>query len=175
MKVRNMALCGLFAALLAVCAWLAVPVGDGVITLQTFGVFLTLGVLGGKRGSISILVYLLLGAVGLPVFAGFRGGFGALLDTNGGYLLGFLVAALVYWLLEICLGDRTWVWVIGMILGLLVCYTCGCLWFLFGYLADGTAMGMGTVILKTVVPYLIPDGIKLTLAWYLSNKLRKHI
>ena len=175
MKVRNMALCGLFAALLAVCAWLAVPVGDSMITLQSFGVFLTLGVLGGKRGSISILVYLLLGAVGLPVFAFFRGGFGALLDTNGGYLWGFLAAAGVYWLMEACLGDRSWVRATGMVLGLLICYTCGCLWFRFGYLSDGTAMGMGAVILKTVVPYLIPDGIKLFFAWYLSQKLRKYV
>ena len=70
MKVRNMALCALFAALLCVCAWVSVPVGDAAITMQTFGIFLALGVLGGKRGSISVAIYLLLGIVGLPVFSG---------------------------------------------------------------------------------------------------------
>jgi len=175
MKVRNMALCGLFAALLAVCAWLAVPVGDSMITLQTFGVFLALGVLGGKRGSIAVLVYLLLGATGLPVFAGFRGGFGALLDVNGGYLWGFFAAAIVYWLAEICFGDRPWTLGIGMVLGIFVCYACGALWFRLGYLPNGTAMGMGAIMVKNIVPYLLPDGVKLCFAWYLSRKLRKHV
>ena len=95
MKVRNMALCGLFTAVLAVCAWLSVPMGDMVITLQTFGIFLTLGLLGGKRGSLAILVYLLLGAIGAPVFSGFRGGLGALLGTTGGYIFGMLSAKLL--------------------------------------------------------------------------------
>ena len=61
MKAKNMALCGLFTAVLAVCGWLSVPIGDMAITLQTFGIFLTLGLLGGKFGSITVLVYLLLG------------------------------------------------------------------------------------------------------------------
>ena len=74
MKARNMALCALFAALLSVCAWLSVPVGDIAFTMQTFGIFLTLELLGGKQGTLAILVYLLLGAAGLPVFSGFRSG-----------------------------------------------------------------------------------------------------
>ena len=90
-----MALCGLFSALLAICAWISVPLADAAVTLQTFGVFLCLGTLGGKRGTTAILVYLLLGAVGLPVFSGFRGGFEALLGTTGGYLTGVLVSGLL--------------------------------------------------------------------------------
>ena len=90
MKVRNMALCGLFTAVLAICAWISVPMGDTVITLQTFGIFLTLRLLGGKRGTVTVLVYLLLGAIGAPVFSGFRGGLGALLGTTGGYIFGFI-------------------------------------------------------------------------------------
>ena len=87
MKTRDMALCALFAALLAVCAWLVIPIGDVPFTLQTFGVFAALGLLGGKRGTIAIAVYLLLGAVGAPVFAGFKGGPGALFGATGGCLL----------------------------------------------------------------------------------------
>ena len=73
-----MVLASLFAAMTAVCAWLSIPIPPIAFTLQTFAVLLTLGVLGGKWGSISIWLYLLLGLVGLPVFSGFRGGIAAL-------------------------------------------------------------------------------------------------
>ena len=82
MKVKNMALCGLFVALLTVCAWICIPFGPIAITLQTFAVCLCLGLLGGKLGTITILVYLLLGAVGVPVFSGFRGGAAVLMGIN---------------------------------------------------------------------------------------------
>lgn len=163
MKIHIMTRCALFAALMAVCAWISVPVGDMAVSLQTFGVFLALGVLGGRQGSASIFVYLLLGAVGLPVFTGFRGGVGALLGPTGGYLWGFLGAGLIYWLLE----DRLPKW-FAMVLGMLVCYACGTVWYYFAY--AGT--GLWAVILKCVVPYLIPDGVKITLALALTRRLR---
>jgi len=170
-KARNMALCALFAALLAVCAWTSVPVGDTVFTLQTFGVFLTLGLLGGKWGTLSILVYLLLGAAGLPVFSGFRGGIGALLGVTGGYLAGFLFTGLVYWLVTACRGPKP----LAMVLGLVACYAFGTLWFRFGYLQGGSTMGIGAVLLKCVAPYLLPDGIKLALALSLTTRLRRRL
>ena len=171
MKARNMALCALFAALLAICAWIAIPVGDIAFTMQTFGVFLTLGLLGGKRGTLSIFVYLLLGAAGLPVFSSFRGGIGALLGVTGGYLAGFLFTGLVYWLVTACGGPK----LLAMVLGLLACYAFGTFWFRFGYLQSGSAMGTGTVLLKCVVPYLLPDGLKLALALLMTRKLKRFV
>ena len=159
-----MVLASLFAALTAVCGWLSVPMPPVAFTLQTFGVFLALGVLGGKWGSVSIGLYLLIGLVGLPVFSGFRGGAAALLDATGGFLWGFFAAALIYWLLE-RLGKLP-----AMIAGQLVCYGCGCIW--FSHYAGGA--GIGAAVLTCVVPYLIPDGIKLWLAWTLSKRLRKY-
>ena len=97
MPLKNNILCALFAALLAICAWLSLPVADISFTMQTFGVFTALGLLGGKRGTLSIALYLLLGIAGLPVFAGFQGGLGVLLGSTGGYIWGFLLAGLVYW------------------------------------------------------------------------------
>ena len=87
------------AALMAVCSWISIP-ATVPFTLQTFAVFCSLGLLGGRRGTAAILVYLLLGALGVPVFAGFSGGIGILFGTTGGYLLGFILMGLVYWLGE---------------------------------------------------------------------------
>ena len=156
--------CALFAALMAVCAWLSIPTPDIAFTMQTFGVFLALGVLGGKWGTVSILIYLALGAVGMPVFSGFRGGAGVLLGVTGGYIWGFLATGLVYWLLERL--NRT----LALAGGLAACYLCGCLW--FSLYAGG---GIGLILLRCVVPYLIPDGIKLWLAYTLSKRLQKVI
>lgn len=156
--------CALFGALMAVCAWLAVPVGDIAVSLQTFAVFLTLGLLGGKLGTAAILVYLCLGAMGLPVFTGFQGGFGVLLGPTGGYLWGFLTAGLLYWALE----GRVPMW-IAMVLGLLCCYAVGTGWYYCIY----TQGGLWAVLLKCVVPYVIPDAIKITLALTLVNKLKR--
>ena len=173
MKARNMALCSLFTAVLALCAWLSVPMGDMVITLQTFGIFLTLGLLGGKRGTLAIGVYLLLGAVGVPVFSGFRGGLGALLGTTGGYIFGFMLTALVYWILTF-LKDTPLTRLAAMILGLLLCYACGSWWYMTRYLSTGT-LTLGLVLLRCVLPYLLPDAIKLTLAWILTGKLKRFV
>ena len=171
MKARNISLCALFAALLTICAWIAIPVGDIAFTLQTFGIFLTLGLLGGKRGTLAILIYLLLGAAGLPVFSGFRGGIGALLGVTGGYLAGFLFTGLVYWLVTACRGPKF----LAMVLGLLACYAFGTFWFRFGYLQSGSPMGMSAVLLKCVVPYLLPDGLKLALALLMTRKLKRFV
>lgn len=173
-SLRDMALCALFAAILAISAWITVPVLEIAFTMQTFAVFLTLGLLGGKRGTVTIAVYLLLGAVGAPVFSGFRGGVGALLGVTGGYLAGFLFSALVYWLITACLGEKAWVRALGMVIGLLVCYAFGSAWFLIVYVRGGGAIGLGAVLLKCVVPYLIPDALKLALAFVLTQRLWRY-
>ena len=159
-----MVLSSLFAALIAVCAWISVPVFDIAFTLQTLAVFLTLGLLGGKWGSAAIFIYLLLGAVGMPVFSGFHGGIGILAGVTGGYLWGFLAAGLTYWLLE-RFGKLP-----AMIAGQAVCYLCGSLWFLL--YAGG---GLWIILLRCVIPYLIPDGVKIALAYILSRRLSRHI
>lgn len=172
-KARTMALCGLFTAILTVCAWISIPAGDIAVTLQTFGVFLTLELLGGKRGSITVLVYLLLGAVGVPVFSGFQGGMGTLLGTTGGYIFGFMLTSLTYWLLT-SLHNTAPIRLAAMVLGMLLCYGCGSAWYVWGYLG-GNALSFGAVLLKCVVPYLLPDGIKLFLAWVLARRLKRFV
>ena len=168
--IRNMARCALFAALLCVCGWIAVPLPDISLTMQTFGIFLALGLLGGKWGNIACLTWLLLGVAGLPVFTGFRGGLGVLLGTTGGYLWGFLIACLVYWAVTALFGNRSRP--AAMILGLLCCYACGTVWYLYAYLGQGS---LTAVLLKCVAPYVLPDLIKLYLAHRLTQRLQRFI
>ena len=159
---RKLTRCALFAAMMALCAWIGVPLGHTVFTMQTFGVLLALGLLGGKRGTVSILCYLLLGAAGLPVFSGFRGGIGAILGPTGGYLWGFLGTGLVFWSLE------KWSRLLAMAAGILVCYACGTLWYM-----TYTGGALAAVLAQTVLPYLIPDALKLVLALRLTKRLKK--
>ena len=159
-----MTYCAIFSALLAVCAWICIPLGDIAVTMQTFGVALALLLLGGKWGTVSIGIYLLLGAVGLPVFSGFRGGFGALAGVTGGFLWGFLASGLVCW------GFERFGKIPAMCASIIACYGCGCFWFC---LYSGG--GLGLVLLRCVVPFLIPDALKLWLAFSLSKRLNKVI
>jgi len=97
-RTLSMTYTALFVVVMAVCSWITIPM-TVPFTLQTFGVYMTLLLLGGRRGTLAIGIYLLLGTVGAPVFAGFAGGPGSLLGPTGGYLIGFLVMGLCYWLL----------------------------------------------------------------------------
>ena len=92
LTVRELCATALGAALMTICAWISIP-AQVPFTLQTFAVFFVTALLGLKCGTLSVIVYLLLGAVGLPVFAGFKGGLGSLMGVTGGYLLGFVFSA----------------------------------------------------------------------------------
>ena len=173
-KTRNMVLVSLFAALIAVCSWISIPAAVP-FTLQTMAVFLAVGLLGGKLGSLCVLIYILLGAVGLPVFAGFKGGIGALVGTTGGYILGFLFSALVMWALEKWANQKSWRLLVSMVLGLLICYLFGTVWFRTVYLNTTGAVGWITVLGWCVFPFLIPDAIKIGIAYLLTLRLRKAI
>lgn len=160
------------AALMAVCSWISIP-ATVPFTLQTFAVFCSLGLLGGRRGTAAILVYLLLGALGVPVFAGFSGGIGILFGTTGGYLLGFILMGLVYWLGERLSMESLAVRIASMVLGLLLCYAFGTAWFMFVYARQTGAIALGTALAWCVVPFLLPDLVKMALALLLSGRLRK--
>ena len=162
----------LFTALLAVCTWICVPAGPVPFTLQTLGVFLALGTLGGRRGPRAVLAYLLLGLAGLPVFSGLQGGPGVLLGATGGYITGFLAAALLYWLITARLGESAPVMACAMGLGLLACYALGTAWFLLIGRGGGDPVGLVAALGLCVAPFAIPDLIKLALALALSRRLR---
>lgn len=174
LTVRDMAYIAMFAVIMAVCSWISVPYVVP-FTLQTFGVFLAVGVLGGKRGTLAVLIYILLGCVGLPVFAGFSGGIGVILGSTGGYIVGFLFTALVMWALEKMPGNRTVVSILSMVLGLIVCYAFGTLWFMLVYARTTGPVGLWTALGWCVFPYIIPDLVKIALALVLQKRLRAAI
>lgn len=175
-RAKDMAYIAVFTALLAVCAWISVPMPWGVsYTLQTMGVFLAVGVLGGKRGTLAVLVYLLLGAVGVPVFSGFRGGAAALLGTTGGYIAGFLFSALVMWAMERLLGKKLTVLALSMVVGLAVCYAFGTVWYMVVYTQSSGPVALGTVLGWCVTPFILPDLVKIALALLLTARLRPHV
>ena len=128
LSVRDLAVIAIGAALIAVCSWLSVPF-TVPFTLQSFAVCLLAALLGWKRGVLTVLVYMLLGAVGLPVFAGFKAGFGVLLGATGGYIVGFLLTALVIGLGTDRFGAKPLPLGLAMLLGMLLCYACGTAWF----------------------------------------------
>lgn len=174
LRTLDMTYIALLSVLLIVCTWISIPTVVP-FTLQTFAVFMALGLLGGKRGTLVVLVYLLLGAVGLPVFSGFRGGLGALTGATGGYLAGFLLTALLYWGMTRLLGERLWVSALAMVLGLVVCYAFGTAWFLVVYTQSTGPLTLGAALGMCVFPFVIPDLCKLGLALLLSRRLRVHV
>ena len=171
LRTVDMAYIALFAVLMAVCAWITIPM-TVPFTLQIFAVFAALVTMGGRRGTYAVVVYLLLGAVGLPVGAGFQGGLGWLLGTTGGYIVGFLCIALIYWLMTAKLGEALPVVVTACVLGLVVCYAFGTAWFLVVYARNSGPIGLMTALGWCVFPYTIPDLVKLALAVFLSRRVK---
>lgn len=157
---------GLFAALLCLSAWLYLPFAVPV-TLQSFVLFWMLGTMKPKVSLTALLVYLSLGAVGLPVFGGFQGGIGVILGPSGGFLLGFIPCALL------CAplfpkAKRISLRIAVGVLGTVILYLCGAIWYTFVY-------GNGDAFAVCVLPFLLPDAVKIVLAATLSEKLGRFI
>ena len=157
MKTRNLVLTGIMAALLAICAWISIPTAVP-FTLQTMGVFLAVGILGGKLGSLSVGVYLALGAVGLPVFAGFSGGVGAFVGMTGGYLWAFLPMAYLCGL-GAAQGKKLVALALG-VAGLAVCHVCGAVQF-----ALVQSVSPLQAFLIASLPYLLKDVVSVVAAY----------
>ena len=172
MKTRDIVYIGIFAAVITICSWISIP-ATVPFTMQTFGVFLCVGLLGGRRGTLAVSVYLLLGAVGLPVFSGFTGGIGHLFGATGGYIIGFLFSALVMWLIERLHGRSIKTLVLSMIAGLITCYAFGTAWFMVVYAKDSGSIGLMTALAWCVFPYVIPDAVKIALATVMTRRIRQ--
>ena len=174
MKLRNMVYISLCAIILAICSWITIP-GVVPFTLGTFGVYLVTLLLGGKRGTIAVMIYILLGIIGLPVFSGFRGGIAVLLGNTGGYVAGYILMSLIMWMMEKWAVKNKGIQLLSMMLGLVACYACGTVWFM-GVYADVTGRsGVLAVLSWCVFPYIIPDLLKVGLSLWLGKKVKKYV
>ncbi|MCI7766487.1 MAG: biotin transporter BioY [Oscillospiraceae bacterium] len=169
LSARDMAFTGLLAAVIAVLSQVAIPLPSGVpVTLQTFAVALAGFTLGAKLGTASAAVYVIIGAVGVPVFANFKGGLGSLTGPTGGFIWGFILMALLCGL-GMDSGKKPLAAVLGAA-GLLLCHLCGA--------AQFTAIkGGGFVhsLLIVSVPYLLKDFISVALAYPLAIVIRNRV
>lgn len=161
---------GLMAAVLCVLAPFSIPVGPIPISLATFGLYLAVMILGGKKATIVCLMYLLIGFVGLPVFSGFTGGPTKLLGPTGGYLLGYLLLTLIAgWFVDKFPGKRG-MCLLGLVLGTMVCYAVGTAW-----LAVQMELKYGGALTVGVVPFLIGDAVKIAIAVWLGPGIRRQV
>ncbi|MCD8049359.1 MAG: biotin transporter BioY, partial [Clostridia bacterium] len=163
--VKNMVVCALFAAIICICAPISIPIGPVSITLAIFAVALAAVVLGAKWGTAATALYILIGAVGLPVFSGFKGGLSVLVGMTGGYITSYIFVALLIGAAE-CKrinekpkGVRIAARVIAAILALAVCYGLGTLQFVFV-----TKCEVGYALTVCVLPFIVPDAGKIVAA-----------
>lgn len=170
---KEMVLTAMLTAVMAVCSWISVP-AEIPFTLQTFAVFCAIGLLGGRNGLFSILVYILLGAIGIPVFAGPSGGIGIILGNTGGYIVGFVFIALICWFTEKLFGNGLIVRIISMLIGLAILYAFGTAWFMFLYTKNTGDVSLIQVMKWCVTPFVIPDLLKLALAIVLTDRIKKY-
>lgn len=174
-------LCALFAALTAVCTFINIPLPFTPIpiNLATLSVFLAGGVLGPKYGTLSQFVYILLGAIGLPIFSNFQGGLGVLIGPTGGYLLGYVLAAFAIGLIlknttqNTTENEGKFIYlktVFACVVGMVVYFTLGTAWFMFL-----TNTKLWAALISCVFPFLLGDALKILAATLLMTKLRKAV
>ena len=167
--VSSLATIGVMAAITCVIAPMALPIGPVPISLATLMLYLSPYVLGRRGSTLSCLVYLLLGLVGMPVFSGFTGGLGKLAGPTGGYLVGYLPLVIVV-ALAIHSSNRRIVHLIGMILGTTLLYAVGTVWFCY---QSGTILSKALAL--CVYPFLIGDIIKIGIALTVGPVLRERL
>lgn len=167
--VLNITLMGLMTALICVLAPLSIQLpGQVPISLTLMAIYFTVYLLGGAKGTVCVVLYLLLGMIGLPVFSGFTGGLGKLAGPTGGYLIGFIFTAAIcggaLWLGK----GKIWVYVIGMVLGCAVAYLFGTFWFMFSM---GTSMKYTLSV--CVIPFIPFDIAKIVAVAIVGTLVKK--
>lgn len=167
MKTKKLVYCGLFSAIICIMALISIPVQPVPINMALFGVLLAGGMLGKKYGTLSVVVYILLGAVGAPVFAGFRGGLAVLAGPTGGYIAGYIIA--VFLTGAVCEKTRKIIYTVpAMIIAVMLCYALGTAWYCFV---------MKTSVLSAlalcVLPFIPGDIVKILIVLIILNKYGK--
>lgn len=172
MKTKTVILCAVCAAIICVFSLITINIGTVPITLSLFAIFLVPVILGAKKGVISVAVYLLLGAVGLPVFAGFNGGFQRLIGPTGGYLWSYLIMALIIGALTSKLPKSKGLALLKIFAAcaaaLVLCYALGTAQYMLVM-----NQGLGGSLAVCVAPFVVFDLIKAAAASYIGYETRR--
>ncbi|MDD3414107.1 MAG: biotin transporter BioY [Lachnospiraceae bacterium] len=169
-SISNLTLIGLMAAVTCVLGPLSIPIGPVPITFTNLAIYLTVILLGWKKGTISYIIYLLIGLVGIPVFSGFTGGPGKLFGPTGGYLIGFAFMALISGIFVDKFKGKIGFYVVGMVLGIAVTYLFGTAW-----LAYQASMSFTAALGAGVIPFIPGDLVKIVIAVIIGPIIRKRI
>ena len=165
-SITQIAVIGVMTAVICILAPFSLPIGPVPISFTNLAIYIALYVLGMKRGTISYLIYLLIGLVGVPVFSGFTGGPQKLFGPTGGYLIGFIFLALIMGFALDHFDRKLVPTIIGMIIGMAVCYAFGTVW-----LAKLLSLSFKEGLMMGVIPYLPGDAAKIIIAAIVGPKL----
>lgn len=165
-NTKKLALCGLFAALSAILSQIIIPIGPVPVNLTHISVFVAAGLLGARYGALSQLVFVALGAVGLPVFSGFNGGLARVVGPTGGYIIAYILTAFAVGFIIDRFGKSVKVLIIAMYTGWIVTYIFGTLWYV-----NVTHTNFIAALLMCVVPFLLGDALKTVLSAFLIKRL----
>lgn len=168
--VREMVFTAICAALICILAPISVPIGTIPISLGTFAIYFSAALLGGKRGTAAVIVYIMLGMVGLPVFSSMRGGIAVLFGTTGGYITGYIPLALLTGIFSDIKSKHNWTIPVGMVLGTVALYEFGTAWYM---IMSGNPLEVAWNF--CVKPFLIFDSIKMVFATMLAAALKPRL
>lgn len=169
-KTSNLIKIALGAAIMCVLAPISFPMGTVPVSLATLGVYIVASVFGKYRAAFSMLIYVALGVVGLPVFSGFSGGISRLLWSGGGFIVGYIPCAFVAGLVIDLMENKKLSYPLGMIAGTVLCYLCGTLWYMFIMKTS-----IGPALAVCVVPFLIFDAVKIAVASFAAYSIRSTV
>lgn len=169
-NTRQLTLVGVMAAVTCILGPLSLPIGVVPISLTNLVIYFAIYVLGGKRGTLSYIVYLFIGLVGLPVFSGFSGGFPKLFGPTGGYLIGFIFMAFISGIFIDKFPSKIYMCFFGMILGTITTYIFGTAWLAYqAHLTFNSALAVG------VLPFIPGDLVKMVIASFIGPQIRKRL
>ncbi|MBQ2730260.1 MAG: biotin transporter BioY [Clostridia bacterium] len=167
-KTKNIVLTGLMAAIISVIAVWQIPLPFGVpLTFQIFAVALSGYTLGRRRGTLAAFLYIAIGAVGIPVFTGFRGGLSVVAGPGGGFIIGFLLVA---FLCGVGSHKKTAASLLLGFSGLILCHTAGT--FYYSFVQDTP---FAASFFAVSLPYILKDCVLISFAYFLSLPIKKHI
>ncbi len=169
-NIYPMAIVGVMAAVMCILGPLSIPIGVIPISFTNLAIYFALYALGIKKGTISYIIYMLIGFVGIPVFSGFTGGASKLVGPTGGYIIGFIFMALIAGFFIDKFFDKRYLCFIGMVLGTAVCYVFGTIW-----LSYQAKISAAAALAAGVIPFIPGDLAKILIAAYAGPQIRRQL